>query len=161
MRKHRIVVFVMMLLVFPAVCFASDRAAQDKHCMGVKKTLPGKELAASIIRVFNQEMSTKEEIEEPVVVDRLERYMGKDGWHIVWATPRNMERGVFILHGNATSLEYIGVWGGTAFPEEESSVLEWFKGQAPDAPASLLECVAHAVTHAGVQKTGKGHPTRR
>jgi hypothetical protein len=146
-RVHvRQITIILSLLIMSVTCWAGDSHTIESRCAGVDQRLPGKELSSAIIRVLGGEIS-KQENTEQAVVEKLEKYMGKEDWHIVWATPADMERGVFILFGNTKTIEYIGAWGGVASPEEEQSVLEWFRNRAPTAPVSLLECAAYTLTH--------------
>ncbi len=137
---------LLSFLILSSACLAGNNFDAGNQCAGIDQRLPGKALSSAIIHVLNREMSKKVN-EGQAVIEKIEKYSGKNNWHIVWTTPTNMERGVFILSGNSGDIEYKGVWGGCALPEEEQSVLEWFKSQAPDAPLSLLECTAYALTH--------------
>jgi hypothetical protein len=138
-----IIIFALMLL--STICFSAESPAN--LCVGVNQILPDKELTKTIIKSLKQQVAKKENLPDTVVITKISKYMSKDKWHIIWATPENMERGIFLLSGDSRKMKYVVVWGGIAFPEEESDILQWLKKQAPAAPISLLRCAAHAITH--------------
>jgi hypothetical protein len=104
-------------------------------------------LQSNIIRTINQESCGIKDLDQPITVTGIDKYLGEGEWHFVWSTPQNAEPGVFILHGTENDLHCLTVWGGVAFPEEESEILNWFQAQAPGAPTALLKKVAYDVTH--------------
>jgi len=115
-------------------------------CTGIDQEIPDRSLSTEIINAIKTQAAQKENLDQPIVITKVDKYMGKDNWHIVWATPENMDPGVFLLQAVANNLEYVAVWGGVAFPEEEPEVLKWFTTQAPTAPIPLLKCVAHFIS---------------
>ena len=153
-------IVVIVLLFLSTICWAAEKAPASALCMGIDQQLPDKNLYDTIIHALYQQMPKKEKIAEPIVITKIDKHMAKDNWHVVWASPVNMERGIFLLRGDAKNIEYVAVWGGVAFPEEESSVLQWFKDQAPTAPISLLKCVAHEITHVLKSRENKSVPKR-
>jgi len=47
------------------------------------------------------------------------------GWQMVWATPDNAERGVFVFRKDSGAFKYVDVWGGVLAPDEVGSGTSW------------------------------------
>lgn len=123
--------------------FGFNACMADSPCDGVDTNVPSGDLSSQLVAAIENQFPIKEGIGTSVVVKKIDKYMGKDNWHIVWTSPEGMERGVFLLQGNAEKILYRAVWGGAAFPEHEPDILKWLDDKAPTASPQLLKCAAH------------------
>jgi hypothetical protein len=68
-------------------------------------------------------------------------------WRLVWATPKNAERGVyFFRRGEDGSYQLAETWGGVMLPDERQDGIKWtteIKGGGPSQ--QLAGCFADAV----------------
>lgn len=67
-------------------------------------------------------------------------------WRLVFATPRDHERGVFVLRQNGRSYRLIETWGGVMDPEEAGQAAAWARGLSNGGvPARLAACMDRAI----------------
>src|SRR5919108_1223261 len=100
-------------LVMPAIALGG-------LCANVNKTPPVGMLLERVRRVIATQAHRQENLREPLHIDKIHKYFGKDSWHVIWAKPRHYEMGVFLIASEDDRLRHVALWGGVAFPEEES-----------------------------------------
>jgi hypothetical protein len=122
----RVILFIMALLPFSVVA---------APCDGVESTLPTGEKYARLLSFISMEYSN------PDSQFTIFRYMGKDGWHLVWGDPKTAEPWVFFLREEKEKLQYVSGWGGDAGGSTEEEVMETLTKGAPSMPTSLAECL--------------------
>lgn len=132
-----IIIIICISLLGSNICGAAS------SCEGIDANVPSGGHASQIVSAIEKQFPKKEKIGSSVVVKKIDKYLGKDNWHIVWTSPEGMEQGVFLLQENEGKISYRAVWGGTAFPEDEPDILKWLKSKAPKASPQLLKCAAH------------------
>ena len=73
--------------------------------------------------------------------------MSEGPWRLVWATPRNAERGVyFFRRSKQGGLHLIDIWGGVLAPGERSDGVSWARKLSGGGPSvRMSECFADAV----------------
>jgi hypothetical protein len=75
------------------------------------------------------------------------KVMVEGPWRVVWATPKNAERGVYFFRRGAKGLYRLaGTWGGVLAPGERQDGIKWasaIKGGGPSP--RLARCFADAV----------------
>ncbi len=68
-------------------------------------------------------------------------------WRLIWATPRNAERGVyFFRRGEDGGYQLVEAWGGVLAPDERKDAIKWageIKGGGPSL--QLAGCFADAL----------------
>lgn len=139
---------MLIFLFFISSCWALDKSQLEANCAGVNRQLPDKNFSKEIVSALTKQVPEKEkQLDQPFVIKKIDQYMGKDNWHVVWATPEKNERGIFVLKGTPQNFQYVLVWGGVATDDEEQEIFEWFKINLPEAPISLMKCVAYTITH--------------
>lgn len=140
--------YLFIFLFSTSNCWASNTLQLETNCAGINQQLPDKNVSKEIISALIRQVPEKEkQLDQPFVIKKIDKYMGKDNWHVVWATPEKNERGIFVLKGTPQNFEYVLVWGGVATDDEEQEIFEWFKKTLPEAPITLLKCVAYTITH--------------
>ena len=73
--------------------------------------------------------------------------MSEGPWRLVWATPRDAERGVyFFRQSKQGGLHLIDIWGGVLAPGERGDGVGWARKLHGGGPSvRLAECFADAV----------------
>jgi hypothetical protein len=89
-------------------------------------------------RVIATQAHRQEHLREPLQIDKIHKYLGKDAWHVIWAEPQDSETGVFLIAAEDDQLRYVALWGGVAFPEDEARIFDWFVSKAPGAGNRLV-----------------------
>jgi hypothetical protein len=123
-----------MRVIFFIIALSSFSAAAAP-CDGVESTLPTGEKYARLLNFISKEYG-KSDAEFTIF-----RYMGKDGWHLVWGDPKTAEPWVFFLREEKEKLQYVSGWGGDAGGATEEEVMETILKDAPSMPAPLAECL--------------------
>ncbi|MFZ5531582.1 MAG: hypothetical protein ACOY4U_11115 [Pseudomonadota bacterium] len=70
------------------------------------------------------------------------KLLAKSGaWLIAEAEFPEAEPGAFLLRKQGKAYKVVSVWGGSAAPFKDApAIRQWFRSQAPSAPAALIEC---------------------
>ena len=75
------------------------------------------------------------------------KVMVQGPWRLIWATPKNAERGVyFFCRGKQGGYRLAETWGGVVAPGERQGTIQWtgtIKGGGPSL--KLAECFADAL----------------
>lgn len=79
----------------------------------------------------------------------VERRMEVGDWLAVWATPANLERGVFFIRNTPQGPRFLETWGGVAGPEDRADVQAWARALDPEMPVALADCFAKVLSEEG------------
>jgi hypothetical protein len=122
-----------LLFAIPAV--AADRCAP----------LVAKQ--SSVTRASDAARIKRSESSALVAAADIGKVMVEGPWRIVWATPKNAERGVYFFRRGAKGFYRLaGTWGGVLAPDERQDGIKWanaIKGGGPSP--RLARCFADAV----------------
>ena len=84
---------------------------------------------------------------QSVTAEGVGKVMVEGPWRLVWATPKNAERGVyFFRRGKEGDYQLAETWGGVLAPDERQDGIKWageIKGGGPSR--QLAECFADAL----------------
>lgn len=72
--------------------------------------------------------------------------LNEGNWRLVFATPRNAERGVFVLRRAGNVYRLIDIWGGVISPDDRGDAVAWARAlPGGGVPARLAQCMEDAV----------------
>lgn len=72
--------------------------------------------------------------------------MTEPGWRLIWATPKDAERGVFFFRTTGKSPRLVDTWGGVIAPDERAGTAKWARALKGGGPSPALSaCFAQAV----------------
>jgi hypothetical protein len=77
---------------------------------------------------------------------KIDKTLTIDNWTAIWASPKDMEQGVFVYSQEKTGLTFHDVWGGYATPSEKPEIVRWVKHLSTSVPDDFANCFAAAIT---------------
>ena len=67
-------------------------------------------------------------------------------WRLVFATPANSERGVFVMRRAGRNYRLVDTWGGVLAPSDRGQAARWARNLAGGGvPAVLANCMEQAI----------------
>lgn len=132
--------FAAMLGVGVAAAYllvAAQPAMANCASLTAEATASTREADASMIRRDSQ---------QEVTAENVGLVLEQEGWRLVWATPKNAERGVFFFKKAGNNYQLIDIWGGVFGEQDRADGVEWAtKLNGGGFPSPLAECFADAV----------------
>jgi CheY-like chemotaxis protein len=141
-KRARIPHYLKSFLVV-ALSMASISAFAAGPCAG-KVTTPTPAQRTMYARSISSNFSKQQ---SPSTVE-IEKILTLHNWTAIWASPKDMEQGVFIYSQEKTGLSFHDVWGGYATPSEKPEVLRWIKKLSSSVPDDFANCLADTITGA-------------
>ena len=129
------------LALLLAACSGGEQSGSAGGCAGVDTALTEAQRQSEAGRVARA-------LQRDPASLQLTRVMRQGDWTLVWATPNDMEAGVFFLKRGAQP-ELVETWGGVATPEERAEIAQWARKLPGNPPPELAECFASAVVSEG------------
>ena len=77
---------------------------------------------------------------------KVSKIMSVGKWTAVWATPSDMEQGVYFYSQEKSGLKYRDVWGASTGPSDKPALVQWVKKLDASSPEDFAECFAQSVT---------------
>ena len=72
--------------------------------------------------------------------------LGDSNWRLVFATPADAERGVFVLRRAGRGYRLVDTWGGVMAPDEHGQAAAWARAlSGGGVPARLAACMDRAI----------------
>ena len=136
MRNH---VLVLGAAVIGVLVTASANGAESCAEFTEKSTPTTRATDAALVQRLDPGQS--------VTAEDVGKVMVEGSWRLVWAVPKNAERGVyFFRRGKEGGYQLAATWGGVLAPDEEQDGINWageIKGGGPSR--QLAECFAKAL----------------
>ncbi|HZH06990.1 MAG TPA: hypothetical protein VEY69_09970 [Lautropia sp.] len=67
-------------------------------------------------------------------------------WRLVFATPEDAERGVFVMRRSGRNYRLVETWGGVLEPSDRGDAARWARGlPGGGVPATLANCMDRAI----------------
>ena len=124
-----------------AACSPANEQAALEGCAAVDMSLTEAQRQSEARRVASALKRNPQSL-------NVTRVMRQGDWTLVWATPNDLEAGVFFLHRQAKP-ELVETWGGIAAPDEGSAIAAWARKLPGTPPAELSQCFASTIVGAG------------
>ncbi len=99
---------LLVALVIPAMALGG-------LCAKIQKTPPTGMFLEQVRHTIAEQAHQQEHLHEPLRIDTIHKYFGKDAWHVIWAEPQDYEMGVFVIASEGDRLRHVTLWGGAAF----------------------------------------------
>jgi hypothetical protein len=81
-----------------------------------------------------------------VTAANISYVLAEPGWRLIWATPKNAERGVFFFRKTGKTFRLVDTWGGVIAPDERADTAKWARTRPGGGPSPRLSaCFADAV----------------
>jgi CheY-like chemotaxis protein len=77
---------------------------------------------------------------------KVDKALTIGNWTAIWASPKEMEQGIFIYSQEKTGLSFHDVWGGYATPSEKPEIVRWVKQLSTSVPDDFANCLAATIT---------------
>jgi hypothetical protein len=72
--------------------------------------------------------------------------LAERNWRLVFATPNDAERGVYVLRRSGSGYRLIDTWGGVLAPNERGEATTWARGlKGGGVPHRLAACMDAAI----------------
>ena len=123
------------LLICSLPAFGADSCANVSTAL----TAPQK-------RMYARSISSNLTKWQPPAQIEIDRSLTLGNWTAVWATPKDMEQGIFFFSQGKGGLAFRDVWGGYATPSDKPDIVRWVKKLSPSVPDDFAECFAKTVT---------------
>jgi hypothetical protein len=82
----------------------------------------------------------------PVRPGDVSHVIGDANWRLVFATPRNSERGVFVIRRAGRNYRLVDTWGGVLAPSDRGQASKWARAlPGGGVPAALANCMERAI----------------
>ena len=77
---------------------------------------------------------------------KIDKALTIGNWTANWASPKDLEQGVFIYSQEKTGLSFHDVWGGYATSSEKPEIVRWVKQLSTSVPDDFANCFAATIT---------------
>jgi hypothetical protein len=82
----------------------------------------------------------------PVRPTDVSHVIGDGNWRLVFATPRNSERGVFVIRRVSRDYRLVDTWGGVMALSDRGQAAKWARSlPGGGVPAALANCMERAI----------------
>ena len=76
----------------------------------------------------------------------VSRVLADGNWRLVFATPADAERGVFVIRRTGSRYRLVDTWGGVLAPDESGAAAAWARGlPGGGVPRRLANCMNEAI----------------
>jgi len=134
-RCEILAVVALAMLVFSGSAFAADPCAKTSTA-----------LVAAQRKMYARSISSNLSRWTPPAQIRIDKALTLEGWTAVWATPKDLEQGIFFYSQEKSGLTFHDVWGGSATPADKPNIVQWVKKLSPSVPPDFAECIANTIT---------------
>ena len=125
------------LLVACGLAVATPAAAKSS-CVGLTPRLTPASRAADAQLVTRSG--------QHVAAADISYVLAEPGWRLIWATPKDAERGVFFFRKTGRHYRLVDTWGGVIAPDERAETAKWARARAGGGPSPRLSaCFAGAL----------------
>lgn len=131
----------MLTVVILAVMMISASAFAADPCAKASTTLPAVER-----KMYARSISSNLTKWTPPAQIKIDKGLTLAGWTAVWASPKDLEQGIFFYSQEKSGLVFHDVWGGYATPEDKPNIMQWVKKLSPSVPTDFAECIANTIT---------------
>lgn len=125
--------FALLIASFPA--FAATPCAKVSTA-----------LAPAQRKMYARSIASNLTTRQPPSQIKIDKAITLENWTAVWATPKDMEEGIFFYSQEKNGLTFHDVWGGYATPADKPDIVQWVKKLSPSVPNNFAECFAETVT---------------
>lgn len=122
------------LLMFSRFAFAANPCAREVTV-----------LTAAQRKMYARSISSNLTKWQPPAAIKIDRALTIDNWTAIWATPKDMEQGVFFYSREKSGLTFHDVWGGFATPSDKPDIVRWVKKLSPSVPDDFAQCAAETI----------------
>jgi len=86
-----------------------------------------KDLITAERKMYARSISSNLSKWQPPSAVKIDKALTIGNWTAIWASPKDLEQGVFIYSQEKTGLSFHDVWGGYATPSEKPEIVRWIK----------------------------------
>jgi hypothetical protein len=130
----------MKVLVITVLLTLSSSVIAANPCAGVSTTL-----SATEKRMYARSVSSSLTNGATPAQIKIEKAISLKNWTAVWATPKDMEQGIFFYSQEKSGLKFHDVWGGFALPSDKPDIVRWIEKLSASIPDDFAECAAETI----------------